>query len=208
MPFTSEPSLLALQGLRLAGFSSVEKVAALSGLSIEDIQRELDACAGCGWATYKEGRMSGWVLTADGRAEGERRLEAELEACGARAVVDDCYRRYLALNGQMLGVCTEWQMTDAQTLNDHSDADYDAKVIAKLVELDEGVQPICAELGAALARFGAYGPRLGDALAKLRAGDNDWFTKPMIPSYHTVRFEMHEDLLATLNIDRAKEGQA
>ena len=29
----------------------------------------------------------------------------------------------------------------------------------------------------------------------MRAGDSDWFTKPMIASYHTVWFELHEDLL-------------
>ena len=38
------------------------------------------------------------------------------------------------------------------------------------------------------------------------AGDTDWFTKPMIPSYHTVWFELHEDLLATLGIERGSEG--
>jgi hypothetical protein len=208
MPFSSDPSLLALHGLRLAGFSSVEKVATLSGLSAEEVQRELETFAGRGWALYKEGRMSGWVLTPDGRAEGERRLVAELDACGVRHVVDGCYRRFLALNGQMLGVCTEWQMKDETTLNDHSDPAYDAKVIAKLVELDEGVQPICAELGDALARFGGYGSRLAGALSKLLAGEHEWFTKPMIASYHTVWFEMHEDLLATLNIDRGREGHA
>jgi len=39
------------------------------------------------------------------------------------------------------------------------------------------------------------------------AGDVDWFTKPMIPSYHTVWFEMHEDLLCTLGIERGSEGE-
>ncbi len=28
----------------------------------------------------------------------------------------------------------------------------------------------------------------------------------MIPSYHTVWFEMHEDLLCTLGIERGAEG--
>ena len=35
----------------------------------------------------------------------------------------------------------------------------------------------------------------------------EWFTKPVIDSYHTVWFELHEDLLATLGIERASEGQ-
>jgi hypothetical protein len=43
-------------------------------------------------------------------------------------------------------------------------------------------------------------------MEQIRAGDTDWFTKPMIPSYHTVWFEMHEDLLSTLGIERGSEG--
>lgn len=207
MPHQSDPSLLALQALRLGGLSSVEKVSGLCGLAIDIVHAELDVFAGAGWATFKDGRMSGWILTPAGRAEGERRLAAELDTTGTRALVDACYHSFLGLNQRMLSVCTEWQMTDAQTLNDHSNADYDAAVIAKLGELDASVQPICRELASALHRFGAYGPRLGDALGNVRRGETDWFTKPMIPSYHTVWFELHEDLLATLNIDRAKEGQ-
>ena len=33
----------------------------------------------------------------------------------------------------------------------------------------------------------------------------EWFTRPMIDSYHTVWFELHENLLATLGIERARE---
>jgi hypothetical protein len=79
-------------------------------------------------------------------------------------------------------------------------------VITSLAELHAKVAPICADLGAALDRFGGYGPRLSLALERVQAGDLDWFTKPMLPSYHTVWFELHEDLLATLGIERSAEG--
>ena len=39
----------------------------------------------------------------------------------------------------------------------------------------------------------------------MQAGEKDWFTKPTIDSYHTVWFELHENLLATLGIERGKE---
>ena len=107
----------------------------------------------------------------------------------------------------MLAVCTRWQVKDqdAQQLNDHTDPAYDASVLAELAELDAGVQPICAELAGAIDRFAVYGPRFDLALEKLRAGELEWFTKPVMESYHTVWFELHEDLLATLGIDRASE---
>jgi hypothetical protein len=93
-------------------------------------------------------------------------------------------------------------------ITDHSDPQHDAGVIASLEALPAKVTPICADLGAALDRFAAYGPRLTNALERVRAGDVDWFTKPMLPSYHTVWFELHEDLLATLGIERSSEGTA
>ena len=42
----------------------------------------------------------------------------------------------------------------------------------------------------------------------MRAGERDWFAKPMIDSYHTVWFQLHEDLLNTLGIERSKEVSA
>ena len=66
------------------------------------------------------------------------------------------------------------------------------------------MQPVVADLAEALGRFGGYGPRLAGALAKVQGGDVDWFTKPTIDSYHTVWFELHENLLATLGIERLR----
>jgi hypothetical protein len=67
---------------------------------------------------------------------------------------------------------------------------------------------VCGTLGSQLARFSGYGPRLATAVDKVEKGDTDWFTKPLIDSYHTVWFELHEDLLATLAIERAREGES
>jgi hypothetical protein len=56
-----------------------------------------------------------------------------------------------------------------------------------------------------LARFDGYGDRFAEALARVRAGEVEWFTRPLIDSYHTVWFELHENLLATLGIERVRE---
>ena len=91
-------------------------------------------------------------------------------------------------------------------INDHSDPEYDKGVIARLRDVDTAVQPVCQDLADVLDRFAGYGPRLANAIDRVEAGDTDYATKPMIDSYHTVWFELHEDLLATLGIERAKEG--
>ncbi|MDP1819928.1 MAG: hypothetical protein Q8K58_08580 [Acidimicrobiales bacterium] len=206
----SDSGTLVLHGLRLKGFAGAEAVAEAVGIEDADAKPELDHLVAHGLASYREGRLSGFTLTPAGREEHARRLEAQLEDTGTRPVIRGAYERFLEINADLLDICTAWQLRDVggeQVINDHTDAAHDQAVIGRLAELDAKVQPICADLGAALDRFAGYGPRLADALAKVRAGAVDWFTKPMIASYHTVWFELHEDLLATLGIERSSETQ-
>jgi hypothetical protein len=156
--------------------------------------------------------MSGWMLTSDGRAHGEALLAGELDGAGCRVEVEGAYSRFLEGNQGFLGLCTDWQLrpdpadpAGGSIVNDHADPDYDAAVIGRMAEIDSAIQPVCAALAAVLERFDGYGERFATALDRVRGGDLDWFTKPMIDSYHTVWFELHENLLATLGIQRAKE---
>ena len=56
-----------------------------------------------------------------------------------------------------------------------------------------------------LDRFSGYSPRLSAARRRVVAGEHEWLTRPTIDSYHTVWFELHEDLLATLGRTRTQE---
>lgn len=209
MSTPSDPRLLVMHGLRLKGFADAGTVA-------QAVDVPEDAAAACltdlinaDLVTYRDGRLAGFALTAAGRAHHAQLLSAELDAEGVRAAIADAYRRFLGLNGSLLEVCTSWQLRDVEgtpTINDHRDLAYDESVIDELGALHERVQPICTELAVALDRYGAYGPRLSHALARVRAGDGEWFAKPVISSYHTVWFELHEDLLATLGIERSAEA--
>jgi hypothetical protein len=172
---------------------------------------ELDSLAADGLAVKRDGRLSGWTPTPDGRATHAKLLADELDEAGCRAAVEAGYEQFLAINQRMLACCTQWQLrtVDGQDVpNDHSDAEHDAAAVAALGAIDDAVQPICTALAAALGRYADYGPRLRAAREKVEAGDRDYFTKPLIDSYHTVWFELHEDLLATLGIERSKEGHA
>ena len=120
----------------------------------------------------------------------------------------EAYSQFLAMNGEMLRTCSRWQVKQVdghQYLNDHTDLDYDREVLNLLCELNTKVQPICADLAAAVGRFIRYKSRFNRALEKLLVGNYEWFDTPRIESYHTVWFELHEDLLATLGIDRSSE---
>jgi DNA-binding MarR family transcriptional regulator len=202
----SDPRLLVLHALRLKGFAEVAAVAALIDVDEAEVTAHLDQLQADDLVLFRDGRLTGWALTPAGRAAQESALQTELRGCGARDVVFDAYKRFLDLNTELLGVCTAWQMKDAATINDHSDAAYDAAVVQRLQELHEKVEPIIADLEGTMHRYCGYRPRLEGALDKLRSGDRDWFTKPLIDSYHTVWFQLHEDLLNTLGIDRSQEG--
>jgi hypothetical protein len=199
-----------MHGLRLKGFAEAAGVGEAVGVAETEAKPLLDQLVADGLATYREGKLSGFSLSKPGRGEHARLLADELADAGVRDEIDAGYRQFLTLNTQLLEVCTEWQLRDVggePTVNDHSDPVYDAGVIETLADLHAEVEPICNDLAEALHRFAGYGPRLDHALQRVRGGDSDWFTKPMIPSYHTVWFEMHEDLLCTLGIERGHEGE-
>ena len=209
MAHSSAPRLLALHALKLKGFADVAALSLAAGMVPEDMSFQLSGLAGEGLVAHREGRVRGWSLTPVGRAEHERLVALDVEDSGRRSDIDDCYRRFLPVNGEVLEACTAWQLKSAggvRVVNDHGDPDYDGEVTARLRALHSVALPICADLADALVRFQPYGRRLQHAIERVMAGDPDWFTRPVIDSYHTVWFELHEDLLTSLGIERAREA--
>lgn len=197
---------LVLHGLRLKGFADTPSLADLTGLDHAAVEQTLEVVAGDGLVRYREGRLSGWMPTTEGRTIHAEMIIQQLDMIGGREVIDSGYRRFLGLNDQLKQVCTDWQLRDGE-LNDHSDPAYDRKVIDDLLEVHVEVEPVTGHLSAALARYSRYTDRLTRAARKVDAGEHGWFTGVTIDSYHTVWFQLHEDLLVTLGIDRS-EGES
>lgn len=197
-----------LVGLRLAGFAEVGRVAAAAGLDPATTEDELGRLAGEGLARYRDGRAAGvtggWSLTPDGRRQADRLLAAEVDAAGYRGRVEAAYRRFLDLNPALLEAVTAWQVRDG-IRNDHRDRGYDQRILDGLARIDEKIAPVLADLSGCLDRFGRYRPRLAAALARAEAGDDASVDGALVDSYHTIWFELHEDLLATLGLDRTME---
>jgi len=204
--------LLVLHGLRLKGFAEAVGVSSLFGLDEADVAIAMKELADDGLVLRRDGRVAGWSLTTDGRAIEAALLADELEQAGpaARAAIEAAFARFQEINGDLLDVCTAWQLKSvdgAQTINDHADVGYDAATIRRLGEVHEAAVPTVRALGDALPRFERYETRLADALAKVEAGQTEWFTKPLLDSYHTVWFELHEDLLSTLGLQRGAQNR-
>lgn len=191
--------------LRLKGFSSQDDLAPSLALDADDVGRILSGLAADGLAAHREGSLGGWVLSAAGRRECENLAARQLDATGTRTRIEDAYARFLSLNPSLLDLCTRWQLREIDGVlvaNDHGDPIYDTGVIDRLAQLHRDALAVCEDLADVLERFGAYGPRLARAFQLVRDGETDWFDKPLIDSYHTVWFELHENLLATLGIER------
>ena len=186
--------------------ADVDALAQAAGLSAEQVAAVLDELGERNWVRYRDGnRVKGWMLLGEGRAEAERLVAADIEESGLRPLVQGLYESFRVFDPKLKAACTDFQVKQDQSLNDHSDSEYDAEVIARLAEINRRVQPILVQLAEAFDRFGHYGPRLEYALDQVQSGDINWFTKPSLDSYHEVWFELHEDLLVTLGIDRAAE---
>ena len=205
MTHQSDPTFHTLHAVRLRGRATTEAVTHSLGTAADEVEHLLQRAAEAGHLKYREGRAAGWSLTPEGRDAHAALVAADREGCGAAEKIRAAYQQFLGINQELIGVCTNWQVKPDGSMNDHADADYDAGVIADLGAIDERVQPVCTQLATTMLRFGGYGGRLGEALDKVRAGETQWFTSPACDSYHTIWFELHEDLLQTLGIERAKE---
>ena len=206
MAHASEPRFLTMHGLRLKGFAEAPAIAAAVGLDDAVVEEHLGKLQAEELVTHRDGRLSGWTLTKTGRAEQERLAQDDLAASGDLDAVRAAYATFLDLNGRFKVLCTDWQLRDGE-LYDHADATYNQSILDRLAEIDALLRAeVLTPLAGLLVRFEVYGPRFAESVRLLGSGALDYLTKPIIDSYHTIWFELHEDLLTGLGIDRSQEG--
>jgi len=201
--------LLTLHAVRITGFADTPTVAHRFKLDVahaEELLRDVEAR---GWTENTAfAGTAGWSLTESGRAENERQLAVELARAGSADEVRAIYREFTPLNAVLLRACTDWQLKpDAGRLipNDHSDPTWDAGILHELGGIDRALSPLIDRLGNILTRFRGYDTRFTSALARARAGESAWVDRTDVDSCHRIWFELHEDLIATLGLDRREQ---
>ncbi|MGH9209316.1 MAG: hypothetical protein ACRD2C_01395 [Acidimicrobiales bacterium] len=138
----------------------------------------------------------GFKVTDLGRSRCDELYALEREAAGP--VVDDVYESFAPINDEVKQIVTDWQMRPVGgqlTVNDHSDHRHDERVIARLRATDARVSTALAPLTETVSRFDVYPRRLARALAHVCDGDHSMLAAPLKDSYHTVWFELHEELI-------------
>jgi hypothetical protein len=209
-PFESAPDFRVLHTMRCIGVAGGDRVATAAGMGIGETLIHLQSLSERGLVVLDHGPFGGWGLTKSGRIADQESVGIELDIVGARDQVRSGYESFLGLNAALLQTCGHWQMRklgDIHTVNDHTDSDYDAKVLSRLVRIDTSAQRICSDLASRLMRFSVYGDRLATALERALGGHTAYVTDSL-DSYHIVWFQLHEDLLVTLGISREEERGA
>jgi hypothetical protein len=212
-PDASSPELLTLHAVRLKGMADDAQVAARFSLDPAATSELLLDFQAVGWVTNVDfAGTGGWTLTGSGKAENERQLVEELAATGSRSAVHGAYLEFLPRNDRLLRAATNWQLrpnsTDPLAANDHSDDEWDRRVLDELSALSHDLRTICHTLSGALPRFSGYDDRFAAALERAQRSEHSWVNRPRADSCHTVWMELHEDLLATLGIRRGVEPAA
>ena len=194
--------LLALHGLAVKKAASAEAVAAVLGAERPDVERALGAGRDAGRAMEARGM---YMLTPTGRSWLDEQYPTACAALRDDGSFVDAYERFEGVNREALDLFTRWQtimVGGSAVPNDHTDEDYDNEVIDELGDLHERTLPVIDQFTAVEPRFGVYRDRFGAAYDKVLAGDKDWVSGARIDSYHTVWFELHEDILRMLGRTR------
>lgn len=196
--------LAVLQAIRLKGRVTSADLAATLHTDLDDIAGLIEQLTASGFVVDQTTLR----ISPSGRDRLEELL-AEERAGIDSAVLGAVYDDFRAVNADFKALVTDWQVKGpAGAPNAHDDADYDAAVLARLDEVHARVVPIIDEAASQLPRLAAYSLKLIAALDKVKAGETAWLTRPLVDSYHTVWFELHEELIGAVGLTREQAAKS
>jgi len=196
-----------VRALTVRGVADPAGVATLLRAPEAEVAGALHEAVAAGLVKTAGGMFS---LTADGKERGAALVAADTSVWG-KANAEAALEAFVPFDKHMKAVVTSWQMREVdgqQVINDHSDAAYDAGVLAEVAALHAGVGPWLAGLAGALPWLGGYATRLDEAARLVAGGDGRYIASPRVDSYHSVWFELHEDLILLAERTRADEVAA
>ena len=194
--------LTVLQAVRLKGRVSLADLAATLGEDADDLAAVVDRLTESGLLVDGKALR----VSPDGRVRLDELLATEREHVDAAALAA-AYADFRAVNAEFKALVTDWQLKDGRP-NTHDDTAYDAAVLTRLDDVHHRVTPIVAAAAAQVPRLSHYSAKLQAALDNVHGGDTAWLSRPLIDSYHTVWFELHEELIVAAGLTRESEAKS
>lgn len=186
---------LVFHGLAIKRHAPADAIAGLMAMDAVKTKTELDHAVATGRAIEAKG---GYALTPLARVALEARYLRHFADLRGNAAFVSAYEAFERVNKTLKQVITDWQTLDIggeRVANDHSDKGHDDAVIDRLGQVHEIVEPLLARMATHLPRLAGYSKKLLAALEAAEDGDVEWVSDIRRESYHTVWFELHEDLL-------------
>ncbi len=193
---------LVMHGLAVKKHGTPEAIAGLFELDPNEVKAVIKQLVEAKRAVEVQGK---YLLTPPARMALDSdysHLYAELRANPRFKAGYEAFER---INGALKQLITDWQTVavgSERVPNDHSNKDYDRKIIDRLGGLHERAEAVLDQLAGALPRMRVYREKLLSALEKAEDGAITWISDPKIESYHTLWFELHEDLLRLMGRER------
>jgi DNA-binding MarR family transcriptional regulator len=189
---TEQGEITVLQTLRMKGRATPGDIAAVTGEDAAAVATLLASLGEEGLVIEKAGRLR---LSPEGRDWLADILGAERAGLDAGAL-EQVHEEFVGLNTSFKQLATDWQSGEAET------------VLEKLDAVHPALVALLDRLTAIVPRTSHYGRRFDHAITEVRAGETSWFLSPMVDSYHTVWFELHEELIGLTGRTRESEAVA
>jgi len=178
------------EALKLLGLSENELKLILKNLSQEGLIRRTN---------------SEWEIEESGEEMIKSYRERLLRESGRSEEFMKYCEEFERLNKEFKELVTRWQLKDEGGMlvpNDHSDPDYDFKIIEKLSMVHEKTMNVLKKICEIVPAFKIYAKRLENALNLLMNGNLEYMVDKSKESYHEVWFELHESLLKISGMKR------
>jgi hypothetical protein len=195
---------LVMHGLAIKKHATPDDVASVLGLDPGVVRDTLSKLLASKRVVEAQGR---YLLSPAARMLLDTDYARYYDDLRANAGFQAGYAGFERLNATLKQLMTDWQtivVRGERLPNDHSNKDHDAKIVDRLGDLNERAEPVFDQLVSALPRLAIYRDKLDVALDKAEKGAIAWVSDARIESYHTVWFELHEDLLRLMRRERAE----
>ena len=199
-----KPRDLVFHGLAIKRHASCAAIADSTGLSMEAVGEVLASAEAAGRVASVR---DGYTLTPLARVALEARYGLIYTDVREDPAFVAAYERFEAINIVLKQVITDWQTVNIRgerVVNDHADEAYDTRLITRLGATHERAEPILEAMAVRLPRLAIYHHKLTEAVERAEDGEIDWVSDVRRESYHTVWFELHEELLRIMGTVRSE----
>lgn len=196
------PRDLVYHGLAIKRHANAVAVAGLVGMPEAEVAAILEKAVSTGRAVALRG---GFALTPLARVALSARYGAIYGDVREDSRFAAAYVQFEHINRTLKQVVTDWQTVEVRgerVTNDHGDEAYDSKQLDRLGNVHDRIEPVLKSLAAKLPRLAIYLQKLSQAIERAEDGDIEWVSDVRRESYHTVWFELHEDLLRIMGTVR------